>query len=128
MSKDLGTLEDTGSRGVDMGVTRFYGGAKNGTCVQLTAVMEGGENGYVQLNASDIVALMPVFKNILDCALSEKKRDAEAAIAENEALRKTIVKDMAEVASMAIAQPVLDCASLMNFGKKQLTGGDDDEH
>lgn len=124
MSTDLGNLKDTGSRNVDMCVTRFYGGQKNGPCLQLTAQMEEGPTGYVQLNASDIVALLPIFKGILDDAFSARKAEAEKAIEENKALRDTIVKDMREVSAMAIAQPVFDFAALLTIGKKELTGGD----
>lgn len=124
MSTDLGTLKDTGSRNVEMSVTRFSGGVKNGLCVQLTAQMEEGSPGYVQLNASDIVALLPVFKDILDANFAAKKAEAEKAIEENKALRDTIVKDMREVSAMAIAQPVFDFAALLTIGKKELTGGD----
>lgn len=124
MSTDLGNLKDTGSRNVDMNVTRFSGGAKNGLCIQLTAVMEEGSHGYVQLNASDIVALLPTFKDILNASFAAKKEEAERAIEENKELRDTIVKDMREVSAMAISQPVFDVAALLTIGKKELTGGD----
>ena len=80
MSTYLGKLKDTGSRNVDMNVTRYYGGAK--------------------------------------------KAEAEKAIEENKALRDTIMKDMREVAGMAISQPVFDFAALLTIGKKELIGGD----
>ena len=80
MSTDLGNLKDTGSRNVDMGVTRYSGGKKNGLCIQLTAQMEEGSPGYVQLNASDIVALLPVFKDILDANFEARKTEAERAM------------------------------------------------
>lgn len=124
MSTDLGNLKDTGSRNVDMNITRYSGGAKNGLCVQLTAQMEEGSTGYVQLNASDIVALMPVFKEILDASFAAKKAEAEKAIEENKALRDSVVKDMREVSAMAISQPIFDFAALLTIGKKELTGGD----
>lgn len=123
MSTDLGNLKDAGSRGVDMNVTRYSGGARNGLCIQLTAEMEEGSPGYVQLNASDIVALLPVFKDILDARFAAKKEEAEKAIEENKALRDTIVKDMREVSAMAISQPIFDFAALLTIGKKELTGG-----
>jgi len=56
MSKELGTLTDTGSRGVDMTVTRYWGG-EAGVCIQLTAITEEGDIGYVQLNEDDLWAL-----------------------------------------------------------------------
>ena len=124
MSADLGNLKDTGSRNVDMNVIMYSGGSKNGPCIQLTARMEEESTGYVQLNASDIVALLPVFKRVLDASFAEKKAEAEKAIEENKALRDTIVKDMREVSAMAISQPVFDFAALLTIGKKELTGGD----
>jgi hypothetical protein len=56
MSTELGTLEDTGSRGVDMLVTR-YGGGEAGMCIQLTAEMEDGLTGYIQISAYDMVRI-----------------------------------------------------------------------
>jgi len=123
MSTDLGNLKDTGSRNVDMSVTRYYGGEKNGLCIQLTAQMEDGIPGYVQLNASDIVALLLVLKGVLDANFEVRKAEAERAIEENKTLRNTIIKDMREVSAMAIAQPVFDCAALLTIGRKELTGG-----
>lgn len=122
MSTDLGNLKDTGSRNVDMNVTRYSGGEKNGLCIQLSAQMEDGSTGYVQLNASDIVALLPVFKDILDANFEVRKAEAERVMEENKALRNSIVKDMQEVSAMAIAQPVFDFAALLTIGRKELGG------
>jgi hypothetical protein len=125
MSTFLGTLENTGSRNVDMSVVRYWGGDANGVCLQLTATTEEGDAGYVQLNPSDIVALIPVFKQILDYTFEAKKIEAEEAIRDNKELLKTIINDMREVSEMAINQPVFDYAALMTIGKKELTGGDE---
>ena len=57
MSTELGTLEGTGSRGVDMIVTRYWGGI-TGECIQLTAEQEDGDWGYVQLSLVDFVRLI----------------------------------------------------------------------
>ena len=120
MSTELGRIENTGSRGGEMMVTRYFGGTKVGPCLQLSAQQERGDWGYVQLSASDIVALMPVFKGLIDDALTMKKREADEAIAEYRELAKTIVKDRSEVCAMAIAQPVFDVAAILSFGKKEL--------
>lgn len=56
MSKELGILTNTGSRGVDMTVTRYCGG-EAGVCIQLAAEQEDGDWGYVQLNEDDLEAL-----------------------------------------------------------------------
>ena len=61
MSTELGTLSDTGSRGVDMIVTRYWGGDA-GECIQLTAEQEDGDWGYVQLSEQDFEALESLIK------------------------------------------------------------------
>ena len=53
MSRELKTLKRTGSRNVEMFVTKYWGG-KNGTCLQLTATQEEGLTGYVQINGNDL--------------------------------------------------------------------------
>ena len=126
MSTELGRIENTGSRGVAMQVTRYAGGVRVGPCLQLSAQQEQGDWGYVELSASDIVALMPVFKEIIDDALAMKKREADEAIAEYKELAKTIVKDRSEACAMAIAQPVFDVAAILSFGKKELLPPSDD--
>jgi len=103
-----------------MSLTRFWGGKAKGVCIQLTAVMEEGECGYIQLSASDIIALLPIFKKyILDFALEGKKEEAEKAIEDCKALRKTIVEDMRAVAQMAISQSILDVATLLCLGESK---------
>ncbi len=57
MSTELGTLKDTGSRGVDLTVTRYWGG-EAGYCIQLTAEQEEGGIGYVQLSQEDFENMM----------------------------------------------------------------------
>jgi len=104
MSTELGSINGTH-------LTRFYGGDDRGVSIQLT-----GENGYVQFNAPEIVALMPELKAILDMELQRKKNLCEQAIKDNKELMKTIVKDMVEVSNMAISQPVFDTASLLLLG------------
>jgi hypothetical protein len=59
MSTELGTIHSTGSRNVDMKVTRYYGGDA-GPCFQLTAQMENGEWGYVQLTVDDVTRLVGI--------------------------------------------------------------------
>src|SRR6478735_9851806 len=108
MSTDLGTLVATGSRDVRMSLTRFYGGDRKGPCLQLTANMEDGATGYIQLSAADMVALLPIFKSVIDMTLEAKKNEAEQAIRENEALRKTIIEDIRGVCQLAISQPIFD--------------------
>jgi hypothetical protein len=60
MSTEIGTLRNTGSRNVDMNITRYYGGKDKGVCVQLTAEMEEGRAGYVQLSAKDLRYLISI--------------------------------------------------------------------
>lgn len=121
MSTEIGTLADTGSRGVEMSLQRFWGGDKHGICVQLTAQMEKGEAGYVQLSTADIIALIPVFKKyVLDEEMLRQRTLADAAIKETKELEKTLVADCREIANMAIVQPIYDMATLLFYGKKQV--------
>jgi len=57
MSTNLTTIKNTGSRNVDMDLTRYSGGEKNGVCLQLTAMQEDGKYGYVQINAKDLAKI-----------------------------------------------------------------------
>ena len=61
MSTELGTLNNTGSRGVDMIVTRYSGG-EAGACIQLTAAMEDGGWGYVQLSVADFERMLELME------------------------------------------------------------------
>lgn len=119
MSRDIGEINGTGSRDVTLHITRYWGG-NAGSCMQLTALMENGEYGYVQLSAADAIALLPAIKDMLDDALRLKRDAAAAAIQENKCLEQTIVNDMRAVAEMAISQPVFDVASLLVFGGKKI--------
>ena len=38
MSTELESLENTGSRKVKLLLTRYYGGDKNGVCLQITGI------------------------------------------------------------------------------------------
>ena len=110
MSTCLGVIND------NVSVTRFYGGDDRGVCAQLT-----GDDGFIHLTASEIIAVLPMLKNVIDMELGRKKTHCETAIRENKELSKTIVKDMREVSSMAISQSVMDFAALMVLGKAAVT-------
>jgi hypothetical protein len=126
MGTELGTIENTGPNGVTLSVTRFFGGKNAGPCVQLSAKTKEGNYGYVQLSASDIIALLPILKTyIIDYALEGKKKEAEEAIKGYSELQKTIVKDMRDVSAMAISLPVLNTASLLCFGGKEFVLSDE---
>ncbi len=65
MSKDLGTIANTGIKNVDLDFTEFYGGDKKGTMIQLTQGLGGisgaeGEPGYIHLTKRD--AKLTAFK------------------------------------------------------------------
>ena len=62
MSTELGFIKHTGSRNVELQVTRYFGGEKNGLCLQLTGTTEEGSTGYVQLNKKDILCLIKVWQ------------------------------------------------------------------
>jgi len=94
VTTEIGKLKATGPREDDLHITRFYGGSHVGICVQLTATMEDGRIGYVQLSAADCVALVPLLKeHIITPALElERKKAADmmAIIEEKEdILRKS---------------------------------------
>ena len=57
MSTEIRVVQNSGSRGVDLTITRYSGGKERGTCLQLSARMEDGNTGYVQLNTEDIKVL-----------------------------------------------------------------------
>lgn len=121
MSTEIGNLQDTGSRGVELNLNRYWGGDKRGVCVQLSAITEEGEHGYVQLSAADIISLLPILKKyILDYEMERQKNVAVKAIAEYKELEKSLVSDMRDVAQMAIAQSVFDMAGLLFYGKKEV--------
>lgn len=95
----------------------FWGGEEKGCCLQLTNL---DKDGYVQLTASEIIALMPAFKHVIDTELERKKKECEKVIAEHKELQKSIISEMRNVAEMAIAQPVLDMSSLLLLGGEKL--------
>jgi hypothetical protein len=62
MSTELGFIKHSGSRVVELQVTRYSGGIKNGMCLQLTGTTEEGYTGYVQLNKKDMLCLIKVWQ------------------------------------------------------------------
>lgn len=111
MSKSLGSVNN-------IHANQFWGGDR-GVCMQLTNMFS---DGYVQLSAAEIIALMPAFKAVIDAELNRQKKDCEKVIAEHKELEKSIVNDMRKVAEMAINQPVFDMASLLLLGGLKLKG------
>lgn len=67
MSTELKILKSTGSRGVDMHVTRYWGGDANGPCLQLTAKEEEGGYGYVQINKKDLQKINELWEENCKC-------------------------------------------------------------
>lgn len=96
---------------------RFWGGEERGCCLQLTNL---DRDGYVQLTASEIIALMPAFKHVIDKELERKKSECEKVLAEHKELQRSIINDMKNVAQMAIVQSVLDMSSLLLLGGEKL--------
>jgi hypothetical protein len=64
MSTEIGVLKESGSRNVDLSVTRYSGGNK-GICVQLTALQEDTKYGYVQLSVDDLHELIPILTKFI---------------------------------------------------------------
>jgi len=56
-------MEGTGSRNVPLTITRYYGGKDIGVCYQLTAEMEEGTTGYVQLTPNELMCVLSVIRN-----------------------------------------------------------------
>ena len=65
MSTEIGTLKKSGSRNVDLHLNRYHGGRDKGVCIQLTAEMEEGSIGYIQLSGKDLNHLIPLFKKYI---------------------------------------------------------------
>lgn len=65
MITEIGVLRETGSRNVDMHITRYWGGEDVGPCIQLTAPMEDGGVGYIQLSAFDLLAIFPILQKYI---------------------------------------------------------------
>lgn len=98
MSKELGTIINKNNPERNISVTRFWGGDSQGISVQLTQKMEDGTTGYVQLNLSDLLNLIPVLKTeIMDEEMGRRKREAERLMKENEELRNSIVNDIRKI-------------------------------
>lgn len=114
MSKSLGSVNC-------IHANKFFGGHERGSSLQLTDEKSGA---FVQLNAAELIALMPAFKNVIDTELRRKKIECENVIAEHKELEKSILSDMRNVAEMAINQPVFDMASLLVLGGAKLEGGE----
>lgn len=60
MSRELGTISNTGSRGVDMTVVSYWGGEEKERCLQLTAPMQSGGYGYVQLTIAELRLVLAI--------------------------------------------------------------------
>lgn len=63
MSQQIMIMEGTGSRNVPLSITRYYGGKDVGVCYQLTAEMEEGTTGYVQLTPNELMCILSVVRN-----------------------------------------------------------------
>jgi hypothetical protein len=75
MSTELKSMKQTGSCSVELLLTRYYGGSKHGTCLQLTS-----PNGYVQLNTKDMERLIQVWqKEIGALKIKERRKTVKAS-------------------------------------------------
>lgn len=128
MSTRLGTLKNTGSRDVALDITRFHGGIKKGSCLQLSAQMEDGAHGYVQLSSQDIISLFPIFEELIKNELSRRLKSVREIIEENKSLEETLLKDIRATYQFALNQPALDFSSFFAFGKQNLVKGETNEN
>lgn len=65
MSKHIGEVRSTGSRNVTINITRYYGGAEVGTCYQLSAIMEEGPIGYIQVTKKDLEDILEIVEDYI---------------------------------------------------------------
>ena len=129
MSKDIGVIKKSGSRGVELFLTRYWGGDKNGYCLQLSALQEDGVHGYIQLSTSDIMALLPILKShLINPEMERQKRDTEDTINECKELEKTIVSDMRTIAEMAAFEPIAKFVNLLFYDGKLVENIDGGQH
>ena len=63
MSQQIMITNGTGSRNVPLSITRYCGGKDVGVCYQLTAEMEEGTMGYVQLTPNELMCVLSVVRN-----------------------------------------------------------------
>ena len=124
MSREIGILKNTGSRKIDIQITR-YNGHDWGPCLQLTAPMEDGFDGYIQLSARDAISLLPIFKTLIDDALTIKKVKADEVLKEYTEAKNTIIQEMSDVAKMVISQPLFDISALMCLGPDNFEKAED---
>jgi hypothetical protein len=72
MSTDLGYILNTGSRNVELKVTQYGGGIKNGLCLQISGITAEGTLGYVQLNKKDISPDDEIHNMVMDWLKAHK--------------------------------------------------------
>lgn len=108
MSKNLGIINNKFS------AVQFWGGDSRGVCLQITN--HSSNESYIQVTAAEAVALIPILKTVIDAELKRQSELCDEMIRKNQEMKKTIIKDMSEVAKMAINQKILDCASMLCLG------------
>ena len=120
MSTDICTIKNTGSRNVDLSLTRYWGGEK-GICVQITGETEEGSIGYVQLSVQDIISLVPLLQEYIVKPEAERKnKEADRLIKEHKDLKKSIVSDVRDVSRMLSEIKPYELASLLLYGKQEI--------
>lgn len=84
MSQQIMIMKGTGSRNVPLSITRYYGGKDVGVCYQLTAEMEEGTTGYVQLTPNELMCILSVVRNdIQEGEVSECKHERGSMVTDN---------------------------------------------
>ena len=84
MSPQIMIMEGTGSRNVPLTITRYYGGKDIGVCYQLTAEMEEGTTGYVQLTPNELMCILSAVRNdIQEDVISECKHERGSMVTDN---------------------------------------------
>jgi len=111
MSIERASIPNTGRTGAELGITEFHG-PHDATMIQLTqgfgSEIGPDEPGFIHLSANDAYRLMGALATWVKELAERKAEDYRAAIAENKALEKTIVKDAVECEHYIADLKVLD--------------------
>jgi len=99
MSTELKTIENTGVKGVDLTITRFWGGNKRGGMVQLTQGLGGlfigrvDDPGFIQLTVKDAYHVIVELTNWVKSVASDQAKALQVEINEKKELKKTILQE-----------------------------------
>jgi hypothetical protein len=98
MSEDFSTISNTGSRGIELTLSTFFGGDTVGTMMQITQGVGFGpdEPGFIQLTPADTYRLIGELARWLKGVAEKKAATIQKTIEENKVLRETVLQDAVE--------------------------------